>query len=42
MHITQSAGVTKPERSGGFGIPLAGLVMRFFLHDLELILQSPC
>ena len=27
--LTQPAGVAKPERSDGFGIPLAGLVMRF-------------
>jgi hypothetical protein len=29
LHITQPAGVTIPERSGGFDIPLTGLVRQF-------------
>ncbi len=34
INLTQPAGVTKPEQSGGFGIPLVGLVCARHGHNL--------
>ena len=42
-HVTPPAGATKPERSGGFGIPLAGFVMFYVSiysdHDFHALQQ---